>query len=52
MESKRVEIRYVDAYRQAKKDGKTELMRLCLTNRKRVLQKEIEQRKGAFAGRQ
>lgn len=39
------EIRYVDTARQAKMDGKINIMMLCLANRKRVLQKEMEQTK-------
>jgi hypothetical protein len=39
------EIRYIDTARQAKMDGKIHIMMLCLANRKRVLQKEMEQTK-------
>ena len=39
------EIRYVDVARQALIDGKLVVFRRCLANRKRVLQKEMEQTK-------
>lgn len=45
MGSKLVEVRYVDAARQAKIDGKMDVFWLCLANRKRVLQKEMKQTK-------